>query len=89
MIDILEEAAEIISGKRQEEYGSPEDSFYKIACLWSAYLDYEVYVTPKDVAMMMVLLKVARAPKNGDATRDTYVDIAGYAALGASVQAEP
>ena len=84
MIDILEEASEVISGVRQDEYGSPEDSFKKIASLWSTHLDQSI--TEQDVALMMVLLKVARVPDGKKASRDTMVDIAGYAAIGSTLQ---
>tara|TARA_R110000764_G_scaffold105696_1_gene191409 strand:+ start:2130 stop:2390 length:261 start_codon:yes stop_codon:yes gene_type:complete len=83
MIDILEEAAEIISGARQEQYGSPEDSFQKIADFWSTYLDHPI--SAQDVSLMMVMLKVARVPDGTKASRDTMVDIAGYAAIGSTL----
>ena len=83
MIDILEEASEVISGGRQDEYGPPEDSFKKIASLWSTHLDQSI--TEQDVALMMVLLKVARVPDGKKASRDTMVDIAGYAAIGSTL----
>lgn len=83
MIDILEEAAEIISGARQEQYGSPEDSFQKIADFWSTYLDHPI--SAQDVSLMMVMLKVARVPDGNKASRDTMVDIAGYAAIGSTL----
>jgi hypothetical protein len=68
---------------RQDEYGSPEDSFKKIASLWSTHLDQSI--TEQDVALMMVLLKVARVPDGKKASRDTMVDIAGYAAIGSTL----
>lgn len=75
--DILDTAKEIVTGARQTTYGTPEDSFSTIAGLWGSYLG--VNVSPSDVAMLMVLLKVARS--KGDAGyADNYVDIAGYAA---------
>jgi hypothetical protein len=83
MIDILEEASSIVSGARQEEYGKPEDSFLKIADYWSTYLGHSI--SSQDVALMMVLLKVARVPEGKKATRDTMVDIAGYAAIGSTL----
>ena len=83
MIDILEEAAEVISGARQEKYGSPEDSFQKIADLWSTHLDHPI--SAQDVSLMMILLKVARVPEKKKASRDTMVDIAGYAAIGSTL----
>ena len=83
MIDILEEAARIIGGARQEEYGKPEDSFQKIADYWGTYLDHPI--SSQDVALMMVMLKVARVPEGQKASRDTMVDIAGYAAIGSTL----
>jgi hypothetical protein len=78
--DLLDEAKQIITGERQDAYGSPEDSFSLIGSLWSAYLGREI--TPREVADMMILFKVARL-KGQKPTRDTYCDIAGYAAIAA------
>lgn len=75
--EILEEANRIIHSDRAQAYGSAEDSFYRIAALWSAYLGENIEA--HDVAMMMVLLKVSRAKT--DTGDDTMIDIAGYAAL--------
>ncbi len=75
--EILNKAAEIVKGARQEQYGEPEDCFGIIAQMWSAYLGEPV--TSVDVAMMMVLLKVARV-RNDYMNEDNYIDIAGYAA---------
>jgi hypothetical protein len=80
---ILKTASEIISGERNDQYGSPEESFSTIARLWNVYLNNcrngRDFITKTDVAMMMILLKVART--NGEPTKDSLVDIAGYAAL--------
>ena len=88
---VLEKARACVCGEREEDYGSPEDSFGCIAELWETYLraacvspDAIVTVTPTDVAMMMALLKIARvgtSPVGG--TADSFVDLAGYAACGA------
>ena len=75
--ECLDEAAKCVLGDRDKEYGPPEDSFGKIANLWSAYLGK--MVTPREVADMMVLLKVARG------TLASYPDIAGYAACAAEI----
>ncbi|MCA9179764.1 MAG: hypothetical protein KDB14_35150 [Planctomycetales bacterium] len=79
---ILREAEEIVSVGRQEQHGTPEDCFGLIAEFWSLWLDRRV--SSQDVAMMMVLLKAARARhrcRDGeDIQRDTLVDLAGYAA---------
>ena len=80
--DILEQAKICVCGHRENEYGSPEDNFKTIANLWSAYKDVEFTAT--DVAMMMALLKIARV-KGGNATEDSFIDLAGYAACGGEI----
>ena len=77
--EILHEAERCVCGQREQDYGSPESNFGLIAGLWSEYLRKDISVI--DVAMMMVLLKVARI-KNGGGSGDSFVDIAGYAACG-------
>lgn len=74
MTSMTEEARSIVDGKRQEDYGSINDSFCRIAGLWSAYTG--ITLDKFDVAKMMILLKVSRA-KFGN-HRDSYVDIVGY-----------
>lgn len=80
-LDTLKAAAECVCGSREEDYGSPEDNFAVIAGLWTAYTGTDV--TSKDVAMMMALLKIARA--KAGSKPDTYIDLAGYAACGAEI----
>lgn len=88
---VLEKARACVCGEREEDYGSPEDSFGCIAELWEAYLraaciapDSVVRVTPTDVAMLMALLKIARVGTSSiGGTADSFVDLAGYAACGA------
>lgn len=80
--EILQTAEKMVCGHREQDYGSPENSFQAIADLWSAYLEEEV--TALDVAMMMALLKIARI-KTGTATEDSFVDLAGYAACGGEI----
>lgn len=80
--DILDEAKKCVCGQREEDYGSPEDNFKVIAEFWSTYKGVEF--TPTDVAMMMGLLKVARI-KSGTGTKDSFVDLAGYAACGGEI----
>ncbi len=80
---ILDRANDIIHGKRNDEYGSAERSFETIAKLWTIYRTQNMadrnYFTGSDVAMMMILLKVART--NDVPTEDSLIDICGYAAL--------
>lgn len=82
--EILETARVCVCGEREQDYGTPEDSFSLIGKLWTAYTG--VNFTPKDVAMMMALLKVARI-KNGDKA-DSFVDLAGYAACAGEISTE-
>jgi hypothetical protein len=72
---ISEEAASIVAGERQADYGDANESFSRIANLWSAYTGSTI--EPWDVAQMMILLKVSRAKTSKK--RDTLVDIIGYA----------
>lgn len=83
--DILEKARSIINGERASTYGKAEDSFATIAQMWSAYLDHPV--TSADVANMMILLKIARN-SSGVYKDDNWIDICGYAALGAEIQSD-
>ena len=85
-VDILNTAAELISGDRAATYGDATVSHQRIADLWATYLGTPISAV--DVAMCMVLLKVSRS-KGGDkpGKMDTFVDIAGYAALCAEFEA--
>lgn len=79
---ILTEANKIVNGARNEAYGSPENNFRNIADFWSNYLGKEI--TAHDVAIMMILLKVART-QSGMGSMDNYIDIAGYAACAGEI----
>lgn len=79
----LDEAARIIAGERDIQYGGPEDNFLRISKIWSVILGVEV--TPEDVAMMMVGVKVARYANKSGFQPDTWIDIAGYAGCGYEV----
>lgn len=81
--EILEAARKCVCGDREQDYGTPENSFSLIASLWTAYTG-NAY-TAKDVAMMLALLKVARI-RNGDKA-DSFVDLAGYAACAGEIAA--
>ena len=83
---ILLDALETINGARQDTYGNPEDSFYLIAQLWSAYLrdKLKLPIHKHDVAMLMTLFKTARIKKGVDHI-DSYVDACGYLAIAAGM----
>lgn len=80
--ECLDKATKIVTKDRNEQYGSPEDNFNKIAELWTDYLDYGLTAT--DVAIMMIILKIARI-NTGEHKDDNYIDIAGYAACGMEI----
>lgn len=79
---LLDEAKAIVCGDRDRQYGQPEESFEAIAQFWTVYLKDKEELDAKDVAMMMVLFKVAREA-TGQSKRDNLIDIAGYAACAA------
>jgi hypothetical protein len=71
---ILEEANRIVNGDRRKAYGSPTKNLGRTAKIWSGILDVDI--TPEQVALCMIGLKVAReVHKSG---RDNACDILGY-----------
>lgn len=85
MTTLTEEAKAIVAGDRANDYGDVNESFARIAELWSAYTG--ALITPWDVAQMMILLKVSRAKTSRK--RDTLVDIIGYAECAGKLKNSP
>ena len=91
--EILEAARVCVCGDREQDYGSPENNFETIGLLWGVYLRAAHpelarvmainHITPKDVAAMMGLLKVARIATGS--SMDSFVDLAGYAACAGEI----
>jgi hypothetical protein len=75
---IDQEAHDIVFGDREEAYDDPNINFRKIAMMWSGMLDKKLTsaITPQDVALMFVLLKVSR--ESFQPKRDNRVDMIGY-----------
>lgn len=76
-IKTLDDAVAVLI-QRNAIYGDPVTSFEAIAARWSLTLGHSV--TPTQVALCMVDLKLARLahdPKH----RDSVLDVIGYAAL--------
>jgi hypothetical protein len=69
-------AQRLTTGGRQDEYGHPADDFKRIADMWAVLV--KVPITPQQVAMCMVALKLARLCHSPN-HRDSMIDIAGYA----------
>tara|TARA_Y100001973_G_C5193204_1_gene332348 strand:+ start:221 stop:598 length:378 start_codon:yes stop_codon:yes gene_type:complete len=78
-------AGHLISKDRAEQYGSASKNFDDIARLWSAYLDQDL--TKSDVSCLLSLLKIARLKRNAN-HEDSWIDLAGYAALGSEISDE-
>jgi len=83
--EILAQASELVNADRQSDYGKPDDNFRAIADFWEVYMRHHTLsnnylIEPHDVALMMILLKIART-FYGDPKPDTFIDMAGYAAL--------
>ncbi len=79
---ILETARLLVSGDRAATHGDKLENHQNIAALWSAYTGHTI--TCDQVAIMMVLLKIART-KLGALNRDDYLDMAGYAGVAAEI----
>ena len=83
--DLLQEAIEVVSVSRHQDYGPPSVNLQRICNYWNEYLDQnsnvtgDYHITPKMVCDLMILLKMARSVEGYK--RDTYVDLAGYASL--------
>lgn len=83
---LFREAEAIINGPRAEDYGDARKSFSRISDLWSDYLDAPV--SPADVAMMMVILKLVRLKYSDFKHHDSFVDMLGYIGLAHKVSGE-
>lgn len=75
MSDLLEAAKALIDGQRAIDYGDVNESFTRIAALWSAYMGVTIYA--HDVAYMMVLLKISRL-RGSKGHLDSVTDAIGY-----------
>lgn len=87
---VLREAERITATDRNSSYGEPEDNFARIAAFWNVFLQDKlkpgVEISAGDTAALVILIKLARemnAPKE-----DNKIDIAGYAACWAEVDAK-
>jgi len=88
--ELLEAAIKTVAD-RGVPYGGVEDNFARIARLWKMHLLNRFGSAPAlnsaDVAMMMVLMKIARL-ENQPNHPDSWTDVAGYAACGFDATAD-
>lgn len=91
MNPLLVEANGTISGPRQQEYGATRQNFSQIAMIWQGLLATKLApdaaITPEDVALLMIGVKMARLAKSPD-HHDSVVDVAGYAGCYGTLQDE-
>jgi hypothetical protein len=80
--EILDTAKEYVTKDRAGTHGDLENNFGLIAAYWSAHLGRNI--KSHDVAVMMTLLKLARA-KSNPAHADNWVDGCGYLACGGEI----
>ena len=81
-LEILQKTAETVA-ERGACYGESDESLKTIANYWRLYFNTKQsphMLDARDVAIMMLLLKIARSGASPD-HRDHYIDMAGYAAL--------
>jgi len=86
--ELLEEAERIITQDRNKSYGEPDEDFQRIAAIASA-MGFRIdagggeirELRGSDVATFMIALKLSRLMWS-PAHRDSWLDIAGYAACG-------
>lgn len=84
----LDQAAHLITGDRNQTYGDALHDFRRIGEVWAALLDLPYPIAPHTVAAMMTGLKLVRSQISPD-HGDTWVDAAGYAALGYGITTGP
>ena len=76
-IKTLDDAVTVLI-QRNAIYGEPLDAMSAIAARWSVTLG--VTITPAQVVLCMIDLKLARLARNPQ-HRDSAIDVIGYAAL--------
>lgn len=79
----LLENVTIALSDRGSAYGDASENFQRIADMWGIIL--REHVTVKEVALCMAAVKMARLIETPDHT-DSWIDLAGYAALGVEVK---
>lgn len=80
----FDRAHSLIGGDRREAYGAVEESFTRVAKVWSGILGNRA-VTPREVCLMMTGLKLCREANS--AKSDNVDDACGYLGLLAELNA--
>lgn len=77
MDDTLREAAQLLTGARNDAYGNPRDTYARAAGAFQAMTGREF--AADDMVLAMLCVKLAREAKNHK--RDNLVDLAAYASI--------
>lgn len=80
---VLNEAKSLIDGDRAKDYGDAYEMHRRIAAGWSEIIG--VVIKPHEVALCMAWLKISRLV-NTPGHKDSYVDLAAYAALAGEIE---
>lgn len=83
--EILDEAKRLTHGDRNKNYGTPYTNHKRIADIWSVILEQEI--TPAQVALCMVGVKIARLVETPDHL-DSFVDGCAYFAISGELSIE-
>jgi hypothetical protein len=79
---VLRRAESLVTGERRQDYGEAARSFASLATMWSTLLGLDdAPLTPQQVALCLAALKLWRC-STSPGSMDSWVDLAGYAALG-------
>lgn len=76
---LLADAVALIDGDRNDVYGPPTEHHAATAAAWSAVFGYQFEAS--DVARAFIIDKLVRLSRS-PGHRDSWADIAGYAACG-------
>ena len=82
---LLDVAKATIDGAREEDYGSKQENFERIAGMWTWYLKNKDFVngyelTVRDIGALFTLGKLARIA-HSETHADSWIDILGYAEI--------
>lgn len=78
---LLLRAQKLICGDRQKDYGDKLQNFAQTAMIWTGTIAHKLSpgqsITPEDVCLLMIGLKMSRLAKSPD-HKDSVLDVAGY-----------
>jgi hypothetical protein len=83
--DVLRLAFQTLE-QREDTYGTPYENFKRVADMLTAYLGVDVQ--PHDVCVIEIIQKIVRLQTSNGLHSDSWIDIAGYAGIGAEVAHE-